>query len=83
MHRLSDGMAVFSIKGRRIGVVGRIHADCFELHRPREDGGDIICLKAEALFTVDAREGATLVCAKEDVGRYAHPQHPPEPARPE
>jgi len=80
MHRLEGGMAVFGISGRRIGAVVTVHADCFEVQRPPEDGGDVICLKAEALFTVDPREGATLVCSKEEVGRYAHDPHSPEPA---
>ena len=73
-------MVVYGIRGRRIGVVGTVHEECFEVRRPKEDGGDVICVKAEALFTVDPREGATLVCAKEDVGRYTHEPHPPEPA---
>ena len=71
---------MFGIRGRRIGVVGVVHDECFEVRRPPEDGGDVICLKSESLFTVDAKDGVTLVCAKEDVGRYAHEPHPPEPA---
>ena len=69
-------MTVLGIRGRRIGVVGSIHEECFEVRRPKEDGGDVICLKAESLFTVDRHEGVTLVCAKEEVLRYAHVPHP-------
>ena len=80
MQRLQAGMVVFGISGRRIGTVGVVHKECFEVHRPREDGGDTICLKAEALFTVDGKVGATLVCGKEEVERYMHLPHEPEPA---
>ena len=73
-------MAVFGIRGRRVGVVRVVHADCFEVQRLPEDGGELICIKAEALFTVDSKDGVTLVCAKEDIGRYTHEAHPPEPA---
>ena len=61
-----------------MGSVVLLHKECFEVKRPRGEG-DPICIKSEAIFTVDKREGVTLLCSTEDVARYAHPVHPAEP----
>jgi hypothetical protein len=68
-------MAVRGVRGRRVGTVTHLFEDCFEVKRPREDG-DPICIKAEAIFTVDKHDGVTLICSNDDVGRYTHPLHP-------
>lgn len=75
MQRLHPGMAVFGIRGRRVGKVGTIYDDCFEVVREKADGGPI-CLTPESIFTVEARD-VTLVCEKTDVERYRCPQHTP------
>lgn len=67
-------MAVFGIRGRRVGVVSALHSDCFEVQREEADG-DAICLTADSLFTVEARDGVTLVCEKSDVDRYRCAAH--------
>ncbi|MEO8540377.1 MAG: hypothetical protein ABI577_11605 [bacterium] len=69
MQRLQTGMAVFGIRGRRVGVVLALHSDCFEVTREREEGGTI-CLTADSLFTVEPRDGVTLVCENAEIERY-------------
>ncbi len=66
-------MAVFGIRGRRVGRVAAIKDDCFEVTRERADGGPI-CLTPDAIFTVGARD-VTLVCEKSEVERYRCPAH--------
>lgn len=73
MKRLNPGMAVFGIRGRRVGQVTEIRDDCFEVARDKADGGPI-CLTPDAIFTVEARE-VTLVCEKSEVARYQCPTH--------
>ncbi len=75
MQRLQPGMAVFGIAGRRVGRVGEIREDCFEVLREAADGG-VICLKPDAIFTVEARD-VTLVCEKAEVDRYKCVPHTP------
>ena len=68
-------MAVFDIRGRRVGVVGAILEDCFEVERdPVEDG--TICLTPEAIFTVEPRDGVSLVCESSEGERYRCAAHP-------
>lgn len=74
MQRLKPGMAVFGIRGRRVGVVGTIHEGCFEVRREKADGG-LICLTPDSIFTVEVRDGVTLVCEKADVARYQCEAH--------
>lgn len=62
------------IRGRRVGVVTVVREQCYEVGRDVTEGGPI-CLTAESLFTVDKREGITLVCSKDDVERYRCPRH--------
>ena len=74
MHQIEPGMAVHGVRGFRIGIVTNLFEECFQVQRPREDG-DPICIKSEAIFTVDKRDGVTLICSRKDVGRYSHPLH--------
>ena len=74
MDRIEAGMAVFGVSGRRVGVVGEVADGCFEIRRERDDGG-IICVTGDALFTVEARQGVTLVCEKAEVERYRCAEH--------
>ncbi len=67
-------MAVFAINGRRVGSVAEIRETCFEIERGRDAGGSI-CLKAEIVFTVEPETGVTLVCGREEIGRYRCPDH--------
>ena len=75
MHRIELGMAVRGVRGRRMGTVSQVFDDCFEVKRLREEG-EPICIQADAIFTVDKREGVTLICSNQDVERYTHPLHP-------
>ena len=67
-------MAVFSVSGRRVGVVRQVREAFFEVTREARDGGPIWLLN-DSLFTVDEADGVTLVCSKEEVGRYRCPEH--------
>ena len=67
-------MAVRGVRGVRLGLVLQLHEECFEV-KPLKRDDDPICIKAEAIFTVDKRDGVSLVCSPEDVGRYTHPMH--------
>lgn len=67
-------MTVSGIRGRRLGKVGAIRDDCFEVRREDADGGPIN-LTQEALFNVEPRDGATLVCSNDDIDRYRCPAH--------
>ena len=67
-------MTVSGIRGRRVGVVAVVREQCYEVRRDEVEGGPI-CLTAESLFTVEKRDGVTLVCSKDDVERYRCAQH--------
>ena len=69
MHRLELGMTVSGIRGKRLGKVVALHGDCFEVERQGAEGGPI-CLDQDALFTVEARQGVTLVCHEGEEERY-------------
>ena len=74
MNEPKAGMAVFAVNGRRIGEVREVREACFEVAREKRAGGDI-CLLRDALFTVEEREGVSLVCSREEVERYRCGEH--------
>ena len=67
-------MAVFDIRGRRVGSVGAIRDDCFEVRREPSDEGTIY-LTPDAIFTVEPRDGVSIVCEKSESERYRCPAH--------
>ena len=75
MNSPKRGMAVFGIRGRRVGTVREVREACFEVER--QDRDETLCLTYESLFTVEARDGVTLICPHEEVERYRCEEHSP------
>ena len=67
-------MAVFDIRGRRVGIVAAILDDCFEVQREPVEGGPIH-LTPDAIFTVEPRDGVSIVCEKSEGERYRCAAH--------
>lgn len=69
-------MAVFGVANRKVGTVKLVNERCFEVARLARDGGPL-CLTLDSVFTVDERDGVTLMCMKDEVERYRCPEHSP------
>ena len=67
-------MAVFGVANRKVGTVKLVRESCFEVSRLARDGGPL-CLSFDSIFTVEDREGVTLICMKDEIERYRCPVH--------
>lgn len=65
MDRLSLGNRVISVRGLFVGSVSDLRGCCFEVTLP----GDLVNLRADAIFTVDD-DRVSLICEADGLPRY-------------
>jgi hypothetical protein len=73
MQTIELNMAALAVNDRRVGHITAVRRCCFQIQL--DDQPNRLSLTLDSIFSVDTAR-VTLVCAAEEVRRYACPAHP-------